>query len=173
MRRTSRAILTAAVLLLATFTVGGSALAQTVDIEAVVDQIEQDGRFLERGVTAEDELAIERANDQGVAFVRLDNSSQSSSTAEEIYAELRSRGSSYGAVIVLTNASVFARGVNSSAASLTDSITQTFGGGNIAGGIDQYLANLGDDAAGGLDEPESGGGFPWIVPILLVIAGFS
>jgi hypothetical protein len=147
-------------------------MAQSVDIEAVVDQIEQEGRVLERSVTAEADAAIDRANGQGVAFVRLDNLSQSSATAEEIFAELRSRGSSYGAVIVLTNASVFARGVNSSAESLTDDITQTIGGGDIAGGIDQYLANLGNDAAGGLDTPESGGGFPWIVPILLVIAGF-
>jgi hypothetical protein len=172
MRRISRATFTAAILLLATLTVGGAALAQTVDVEAVVDQIEQEGRFLERSVPAEADAAIDRANGQGVAFVRLDNSSQSSATAEEIFAELGSRGSSYGAVIVLTNASVFARGVNTSATSLTDSITQTFGGGDIAGGIDQYLANLGDDAAGGLDTPDSGGGFPWIVPILLVIAGF-
>jgi hypothetical protein len=171
MRRILWATLPAAILLLVTSS-GGGALAQTVDVEEIVDQIEQDGQFLERGVTAEAESAIERANAQGVAFVRLDNNSQSSATAEEIFAELRSRGSTYGAVIVLTNASVFARGVNSAATSMTDTITQVFGNGDIAGGIDQYLANLGSDAAGGLDTPEGGGGFPWIVPILLVIAGF-
>ncbi|MFW2383399.1 MAG: hypothetical protein ACN4GZ_16715 [Acidimicrobiales bacterium] len=172
MRRNLWATLTATILGVALFTTGGGALAQTVDIEAIVDEIEQNGFYLERAVTAETEAAIERANQKGVAFVRLDNNSQSSATAEEIFAELKSRGSSYGAVIVLTNASVFARGVNSAAASLTDDITQTFGGGDIAGGIDQYLANLGNDAAGGLESPDSGGGFPWIVPILLVIAGF-
>ncbi len=171
MRRNLWATLSAAVLLLVTLTAGGGALAQTVDVEAIVDQIEQDGSFLERSVTAETQAAIERANQQGVAFVRLDNTSQSSATAEEIFAELKSRGSSYGAVIVLTNASVFARGVNSSATSLTNDITQVFGGGDIAGGIDQYLANLGSDAAGGLESPDTGGGFQWIVPILLVIAG--
>ncbi|NNE96834.1 MAG: hypothetical protein HKN24_12480, partial [Acidimicrobiales bacterium] len=108
MRRTLWATL-AASLLFAILT--SSATAQTVDIEAIVDQIEASGSFLERGVPAEADAAIQRANQQGVAFVRLDNSSESSSIAEEVFAELKSRGSQFGAVIVLTNASVYARGV--------------------------------------------------------------
>ncbi len=153
-----------------------TAHAQSVDIEAIADQIEASGSYLERSVTGEAEAAIGRANGNGVAFVRLDNASQSSEIAETLLAELQSRNSSYGAVVVLTNAAVFARGKGNSASALTDSITQTFGGGDIAGALDQYLANVGNDAAGGFSDSAttsgSSGGFPWIVPILLAVGAY-
>ena len=146
----------------------------TIDVEAIADEIEATGRFLEASVVGEADAAIDRANAQGVAFVRLDNGSDSAATAENIAAELKSRGSQYGSVIVLTQASVFARGVDGAANALTDDITNTFGGGDIERGIDQYLANLGNAAQGGFGDvsTSSGSSATWLVPIILAIGAF-
>ncbi len=178
METTLRAITTLAaavfVVLLAALAVPAVASAQTsVDVESIVDGIEADGRFLEAGVVAEAEAAIDRANAQGVAFVRLDNGEQTSAIAEAVFAEMKERGSQYGAVVVLTNGSVFPAGVAGTSQPLDDPVTDLFAAGDIAGGIDQYLSNLGNAAAGGLDAPSSsGGGFPWILPIILAIGAF-
>ncbi len=152
----------------------GSAGAQTVDIEAVADEVDATGRYLERDVDAAALEAIDRANADGVAFVRLDTPQDGASAAQELAVELASRDSRYGAVIVLTNNSVYARGVSETLSAVPPDVTNLFGNGQIAEGIDAVVDNLDGAARGGdpRNTGSDGGGFPWILVVVLAIGAF-
>ena len=157
--------------LLLALTAAPVAAQVSVNVSDAADAIQSTGRFVEAGsVSAEVEAAIQRANAQNVAFVWLNQNGEGLNAARSISTELGSRQSRYGAVIVLTESSVFAAGVDEAGPAMNDATTQIFGTGNVAGGIDAYLARLGGAASAGA--PSTGGGFPWIIPILLAVFAF-
>ncbi len=176
MKTFSRATVAVAITALLTLGFAVAANAQDPDLTVVVDAIEQDGRYIERDVDAAASAAIDRANAEGIAFVRLDTDAEAPTFASAVSAELDARNSSYGAVLLLTNSGVWSRGVPEASAA-GDSVTSLFGAGQIGDGIDQFTALLGGAAQGGntsaaTETTSSGGGFPWIIPIILVIGGF-
>ncbi|NNF53364.1 MAG: hypothetical protein HKN03_02870 [Acidimicrobiales bacterium] len=176
MKTFSRAMVAVVLTVLCILGFAGAAHAQDPDLAVVVDAIEQNGRYLERDVDAAALEAIDRANADGIAFVRLDTNAQVPTFASAVSAELDARNSQYGAVLVLTNSGIWSRGVPEASAA-GDAVTPLFGAGQIGDGIDQFTALLGGAARGGSsttgsESTSSGGGFPWIIPIILIIGGF-
>lgn len=155
--------------------VGGPVAAQVADIEAIADEVDASGRYLEREVDTAAVAAIDRANADGVAFVRLDTPQDGASVAQELAVELASRDSRYGAVIVLTNNSVYANGVPEALNAVPPDVTNLFGTGQIAQGIDAVVDNL-DGAARGGDPRNTGsnggGAFSWILVVILAVGAF-
>ncbi len=176
MKTFSRATVAVVITALVMLGFAATANAQDPDLAVVVDAIEQDGRYVERDVDDAALAAIDRANADGIAFVRLDTNAEAPTFASAVSAELDARNSKYGAVLVLTNSGVWSRGVPEASAA-GDAVTPLFGAGQIGDGIDQFTTLLGGAAQGGnsstgAEPTSSGGGFPWIIPIILIIGGF-
>lgn len=148
----------------------GPTAAQDVNINVpeVADAIESSGRYLElsdSSVTA----AIDRANAENVAFVWLDQNGNGDVAARSIMTELGARQSSYGAVVVLTSTGVWSAGVEAAGPALDDATTGIFQS-DVGQGLDTFVDRLSGSATSGA--PSSGGGFPWIIPLLLAVVGF-
>ncbi len=81
-----------------------ASLAAAQSATDIADSVEQRGYYLDEGPDGELSAAIKRANDLGVAFIRLDRSGgvdEAAGVAGAVWDELDRRGSSYRLVVVL------------------------------------------------------------------------
>ncbi len=176
MRNLTRAIAAAILLGAITFAVANGADAQNVDLTEVVDSIEATGRYIERDVDANAETAIDGANADGIAFVRLDTSGDPAEFANAIAGELEARSSQYGAVLALTNSDLWGTGVAEAGPAAAE-VTSLFGSGQIADGINQFTTLLNGAAIGAntgsptdSDTSSAGAGSGALILALVILA---
>lgn len=187
------AVLATSALFLALGTVG--ALAQTnAEVAQVIDET---GRFVEFDVDADLEASIQRANAANIGFIWL---AQSGGDTELVATGVRSAldemGSRYVTVVALNNDGVWVDSRNGgAAASAADAAFSDFLGGDVAGGLDtvtSVMSGSGTGTAGNettatttaaaatdsdssstsAPSTDSGGGFPWLLLLILGGLGF-
>jgi len=124
----------------------GAAAQSTIE---VVDEIEQQGYYVEPQVDTELQSAIDRAISAGVAFVWLEldgDDTEATAIAESVWLELDSRGSRYGTVLVLVDRGYNAYATdNVSASTLNDGLDAAFDGfssGAVGRGLDAFTSTL-------------------------------
>ncbi|MEZ5375486.1 MAG: hypothetical protein R2733_03180 [Acidimicrobiales bacterium] len=171
-------------------------------ITAIVDELEASGRSVDpaalplaTGVDA----AIGRANAAGIAVVLPDPASDAQKLTLAVDEAMRSSGSRFDSVLVLTPTVIAAEVGDVSEAELDAALDAAFATAGDADAIDAFVASLtgenppattatttatdtdtdtGNSTSGatdtgtGTDNTDSGGGFPWLFVILVAIAGF-
>lgn len=164
--------------------------AQTLD--EIATTIDRDGAYLELDLQAVAVDAVQRANDNGIGFVYLDqeNAEDLPIIADGLLDRLGESGSPYRTLIVLDSSGVWVEALDQDAAGAADAATAQFATGAIAGGIDTVVSVLGggsNPASGDATSEaatdgattdsstgsnESGGGVPWLLIILVGLATF-
>ncbi len=173
------------------WTVGPAAAQSLDDIAAEIDET---GSYLERDLEPVAADSVQRANEQGVGFVYLDqeNADDLPIIASGLLERLDAANSPYRSLIVLDASGVWVESAdNSAAAAAADAATPDFARGAVAAGIDTVVDILGggvetpitadtsdSDAAApsttdsGSSSSSDSGGVPWLLVFLLGLAAF-
>jgi hypothetical protein len=164
--------------------------AQSLD--EIASDIDGTGRYVEVGLEAVADEAVERANADGIAFVYLDqeNAADLPIIANGLLQRLEASGSRYRSLIVLDSSGVWVESFDADGARAADAATAAFARGAVATGVDTVAEVLGggteaasagnqnanaaasDTAASDTPGSTSGGGVPWLLIIVLGVAVF-
>lgn len=170
----------------------GPTSAQTVtdtDLDTIADELISAGRYLEFTADGELDSAIDQANNDGVAFVWLDNPAAdpvAAQWADGLSDRLVAAGSRYHTVVVLTTGSVVASSSAYGDAAVISSIDNAFASfatGNVADGLSTFAGSLGQPTStattsagsGSTSGSGSGSGFSLgtlLLPLIVLGGGF-
>lgn len=171
---------------------GAAIPAGAQSLDQIAATIDQDGSYLELELQGVASDAVDRANDDGVGFVYLDqeNAADLPILTGGLLDRLDALGSPYRTLIVLDASGVWVESLDRDASGASDAATPQFATGAVAGGIDTVLDVLGggngaaapdnnaagsdatDSDAAGAAETSSGGGVPWLLILFLGLAAF-
>ncbi len=173
------------------------AAAQAPTISDIAAEVDRTGRYVDFELTPEEITAVERANDEGIAFVWLNESTGSiESTAASLLDSLTSLQSGYSSVILIDNADYWVVSNTGDGATAAGAAANAFGRESIVGGLDAIVGvlapgaattattrgttapttnNAEDGATASADAANptssSGGGVPWLM--ILLLAGLA
>ena len=123
--------------------IGATATQATLD--DIAEELETTGRYVEFTLSADEEAAIDRANDRGVAFTWLSSSDEAEPLADLLSATLDQTGSRYRTVLVLTDSGLAAWSESVALADIDDALDASFDdfrNGAVGNGIDAFVTTL-------------------------------
>ena len=129
----------------------GAAPAQAAEPD-IADEIDATGRYVEFDLTGAEEAAVDKANDDGVAFVWLNSDQDPEPLAQSLSRSLDDLGSRYRTVLVLSDSGVAAWSETVADDTIEDGLDASFdqfATGAVAEGLDSFSSTLGQPVESG------------------------